>query len=351
MDRKYTVGLCAFGMSGKLFQAPFFAAHPGFSLEYIVRRSDTSIIRDYPDAQILSSTDELIAKQDVDLVVINTPIQTHYEIAKHALAAGKHVLIEKPFTVNYNQAEELIAIAQDNHVKLSVFQNRRFDRDFLKVKSIMEGGLLGQIHEVTIRFDRYRTGSSGKIHKEGDLPGSGTLYDLGSHLIDQALVLFGIPDSLFADLLQLRPDVASDDYFELLLYYGQMRVRLISDVMVTEPEPGYVLHGRNGSFIQHRSDMQEKELGVGIKPSSDHWQQPLSEPDGILAFRTSEGIQREKYYSESGNYFNFFDALHQYIDGNGSNPVPPEQAANVIRIIELAKESSAIGKRIDCKYQ
>ncbi|HQP77187.1 MAG TPA: Gfo/Idh/MocA family oxidoreductase [Saprospiraceae bacterium] len=349
MPAKFKVGLCAYGMSGKLFQAPFFAVHPGFSLGYIVRRSNPASITEYPDTQILRSTEALIAKPDIDLIVVNTPVQTHYEIAKQALATGKHVLVEKPFTVTYRQALELIDIAREHNAKLSVFQNRRFDRDYLRVKTILESGNLGQIHEATIRFDRYRTGSSGKLHKEGNFPGSGALYDLGSHLIDQALQLFGPPENIYADLMQLRPDVESDDYFELLLYYQQLRVRLISNVMVTRPEPGYVLNGALGSLSQLRSDMQEKELGAGICPTSENWQKPLSEPDSILTYHEQNNIKRKESFSDPGNYFWFFDALHQFLNGRGPNPVSPEQAAEVIRIIEIAKESSTAGKKISCK--
>ncbi|MCO5276552.1 MAG: Gfo/Idh/MocA family oxidoreductase [Saprospiraceae bacterium] len=340
------VGLCAYGMSGKLFQAPFFHVHPGFSLDYIVKRSDTSPIEDYPNTSILSSVEALINQPELDLVVVNTPIQTHYHYAKEALLKGKHVLVEKPFTVSSKEAGELIDIATEKNLTLSIFQNRRWDRDYQQVKKIIQSNVLGDIHEVQIRFDRFRTHASGKFHKEGHIPGSGALYDIGSHIIDQAIQLFGLPKHIYGDLMQLRDDVHSDDYFEVILYYEQLRVRLISNIMTLFIGPGYIVHGSKGSLIQERSDSQEQLLSQGIKPSKDIWQTNLSGPDADKT-TIQDGIKfNHRIFSQEGNYYNYFDALYQHLMGMSSNPVLPQDAYNTIKIIELAHKSNILGCKV-----
>lgn len=347
MGQVIKVGLCAYGMSGRLFHAPFLHRHPGFDLRTIVRRSDPSGISLYPETRIVSSVDELIQDPDIDLIVVNSPVQTHYQFCQQAITAGKNVLVEKPFVVRTAEAEELIRLAGEHQVRLTVFQNRRWDRDFIAVKDIIDKGVLGRIHEAEIRFDRFRPSASGKIHKEAGLPGAGALYDLGSHLIDQAVKLFGNPGGLFADLAQLRADVASDDYFELLFYYKQnLRVRIISDVMVREPGPGYILHGDQGSFIQQRSDAQEATLSSGILPSEEPWQADLVTPDGLLHALQGQEFGRVEMYSAPGNYYTFFDRLYNYLTGRELNPVDPQDALLTTKLIEKAFESSASGKVI-----
>lgn len=334
----YKVGLCAYGMSGKLFHAPFFDAHPGFQLKTIVRRSDQTSIPEYPGVKIVSDISSMLSDEDIDLVVINTPVQLHFEHAEAAILAGKNILVEKPFTVTSDEADELNVLALKHDVKLTVFQNRRYDRDFQAVKDIVAKNTLGKLHEVEMRFDRFRTSAGGKKHKEGSLSGSGTLYDLGAHLIDQSIQLFGIPEKLFADLMIIRPDVGSDDYFELLLYYpSNLRVRLISSVMVMEKAPGYSLHGDKGSFIQLRSDVQEETLVSGTKPRIDSWVPELNGPDGLL--NLSKDKDKQEFYSEPGNYMEFFSDMYDYLSGNKLNPVPAEQAIQTISLIQKAFES------------
>ena len=184
------VGLCAFGMSGKIFHAPFLKEHPGFFMSAVVERSKEESKEKYPDAVIYRSVEEMLQNSDIEVVVVNTPVQTHYEYARMALEAGKNVIVEKPFTVDVAEAEELVRIAESKNLFLSVYQNRRFDRDYLQVQKMISEGKLGNIREVEIRFDRFRTEPSAKEHKENpELNGSGSVHDLGSHLIDQATQL------------------------------------------------------------------------------------------------------------------------------------------------------------------
>ncbi len=243
-------GLCAFGMSGKVFHAPFLKEHPGFFLSAIVERSKEDSKEKYPDAAIYRSVEEMLKSADIELVVINTPVQTHFEYTKMALESGKNVIVEKPFTVNVSEAEELVRLAEEKGLFLSVYQNRRFDRDYLQVQKIISEGNLGAIREAEIRFDRFRTEASGKKHKENpEATGSGSLHDLGAHLVDQAVQYFGFPEKLFADVFSMKGEAYANDYFEIILYYpNNLRVRLKSSVFTKEAHYAYAVHGAKGSF-------------------------------------------------------------------------------------------------------
>lgn len=345
------VGLCAFGMSGKIFHAPFLKEHPGFFLAAIVERSKDDSRTDYPDAVIYRSVEEMLQNADIEVVVVNTPVQTHFQFAKMALEAGKNVIIEKPFTVNVSEAEELVKLADQKNLFLSVYQNRRFDRDYLQVQKILSEGKLGNLKEAEIRFDRFRTEPSGKQHKENpEQPGSGSLHDLGSHLVDQATQLFGFPEKLFADVFSMKGESFANDYFEILLYFkNNLRVRLKSSVFSKEAHYAYILHGDKGSFLQERTDNQENELAAGAIPTFDHnWVQTLKEPDGILNFLNANSqTERILTSSKSGNYMNYYQQIYEHIVFGYALPSLGNEVVQNMKIIEAALESSAKGKIID----
>src|SRR5688572_28781733 len=192
--------LCSFGMSGKVFHAPFIDAHTDFQLYGVVERTKQLAKQKYPRVIIFRSLEEMLADDAVELVIVNTPNATHYDYTKKALEAGKHVVVEKPFTTEVHEGEELIALAAEKNRVLSVYQNRRWDSDFMTVKRVINDGLLGEVVEAEIHFGRYKEELSPKLHKETPGPGAGILYELGSHLIDQALQLFGMPQAIFADI-------------------------------------------------------------------------------------------------------------------------------------------------------
>lgn len=246
------VGLCAFGMSGKIFHAPFLKEHPGFFMSAVVERSREESKEKYPEAVIYRSVEEMLKDTDIELVVVNTPVQTHYEYTKMALHAGKNVIVEKPFTVTLSEAEDLVKLADEKGLFLSVYQNRRFDRDYLQVQKIIQDKKLGNLKEIEIRFDRFRTEASGKQHKENpEQMGSGSLHDLGSHLIDQATQFFGYPQKLFADIFSMKGEQFANDYFEILLYYSNdLRVRLKSSVFSKEAHYAYIFHGDREAFCR-----------------------------------------------------------------------------------------------------
>ncbi|MBK7561090.1 MAG: Gfo/Idh/MocA family oxidoreductase [Chitinophagaceae bacterium] len=332
-------GICSYGMSGKLFHAPFLEAHPGFELSAIVERHNNDSKERYPHAKIYRSVEELCADKDLELIVVNTPTHLHFEQAKLVLLAGKNLVIEKPFAVTVKEAETLDALAKKNNLFLSVYQNRRYDGDYRAVKEVLHKGLLGELREAEIRYDRYRPLFGGKQHKEGNMPGAGNLYDLSPHLVDQAIQLFGFPKALFADLIKMRDDVAVPDYFEILFYYDRLRVRLKATVIARESIYAYVLHGMKGSFLQQRSDVQEQQLLAGVKPALEKWCPALSEPDGLLHTEINGAIVREETTSSPGNYMGYYDDVYKALTGQGPNPVPAADGIRNMRIIEAALES------------
>ncbi|WP_407401295.1 Gfo/Idh/MocA family oxidoreductase [Chryseobacterium sp.] len=338
------IGMCAFGMSGKVFHAPFLKEHPGFFLSAIVERTKNESQDQYPKATRYTSVKEMLEKADIDVVVVNTPVQTHYEYVKMSLEAGKNVIVEKPFTVNASEAEQLVKLANAKNLFLSVYQNRRFDRDFIQVQKVLQQGSLGKIKEVEIRFDRFRTEPSGKDHKENpQQKGSGTLHDLGSHLIDQATQLFGIPEKVFGDIFTMKGSEYANDYFELLLYYkDQLRVRLKSSVFSKEAHYAYILHGDRGSFLQKRSDNQENELASGTIPTyGKDWMLSLCKEDGILNFLNDNAeTERVLLCSEPGNYMNYYQQIYEHIVFGYALPSPGEEIIQNMKIIEAALESN-----------
>ena len=331
-------------MSGRVFHAPFIHAHPGFILHGVLERSKELSKEKYPGVIVYRSLEELLADEEIELVIVNTPNYTHYDFTKKALLANKNVLVEKPFTNTSGEATELIALAKDKGKLLTVFHNRRYDSDFRTVQKIVRDGLLGEIVDVEIHFDRYKEELSPKVHKE--LPGAatGSLYDLGSHLIDQALQLFGKPEAVLADVRIIRPISKVDDYFEVVLYYPNLRVKLKSSYLVREALPAYILHGSKGSFIKSRGDIQEAALQAGEIPGSPDWGIEPSSEQGLLHTETGGKIIRENVRTLQGNYMDYFEAVYNALRNHTATPVPVEDALEVVHIIELAHSSSAAGK-------
>jgi len=339
MGKIFKAGICSFGMSGKLFHAPFLEAHPGFELSAIVERHNNDSKEKYPNAKLYRSVEELCADKELQLIVVNTPTHLHFEQAKLVLNAGKNMVIEKPFAITVKEAEELAALASANNLFLSVYQNRRYDGDYKAVKEVVQQGVLGEIREAEIRYDRYRPSFGGKQHKEGNMPGAGNIYDLSPHLVDQAIQLFGFPKALFADLIKMRDDVGVPDYFELLFYYDRLRVRLKATVIARESSYAYVLQGMKGSFLQQRSDMQEQQLLAGIKPSLESWCPGPAAPDGVLHTEINGEVVRKETTSSPGNYMGYYDDVYKALTGKGPNPVPAADGIMNTRIIEAALES------------
>ena len=340
--------LCSFGMSGRVFHAPFIHLHEGFELYAVFERTKNLAAEKYPGIKTFRSLEEMLADEAIELVIVNTPNYTHFDYAKQALLAGKHVVVEKPFTNTVSEAEELIALSAKQNKKLSVYQNRRWDSDFKTVQKVVQQKLLGEMVEAEIHFDRYNENLSPKLHKETPGPGAGILYDLGPHLIDQALQLFGMPEALFADTTNLRPISRVDDYLELILFYNNLRVRLKSGYLVRELLAGYIFHGTKGSFIKPRADVQEADLQKGKDLTDADWGTEPEEGKGLLhTDKDGQNIIREYISSEKGNYMSFYNGVYEALRKDKPVPVTAEEGLNVIRIIEAAFKSVAEKRIVD----
>eukprot|EP00301_Raphidiophrys_heterophryoidea_P025777 c8726_g1_i1.p1 GENE.c8726_g1_i1~~c8726_g1_i1.p1 ORF type:complete len:387 (-),score=84.91 c8726_g1_i1:72-1175(-) len=357
---KIRVGLIAFGMVGQVFHGPLISSHPQFELTHVFERRSSKSKELYPNVVVVRSLEELLST-DVDVVVVGTPSGDHYEHAKAAIEAGKHVVVEKPFTVTAKEADELIALASAKKVILTVFHNRRFDSDFLTVKKIVDSNVLGTLTELEIHYDRCRTAIKDNW-REKEVPGSGILYDLGSHLIDQAILLVGsAPDSVFGDIRHMRTGALAPDFFSLDLRFAShpnLRVTLHSSMLVRSSLPRYTLHGTAGTFVKAGMDVQEDLLRAGqlpIPPSSsfaqDTWGLEPSTSYGELYTEIGSLSTKATVVSERGNYLRFYTQLAEAIHSQGlcSPPVLPTQARDVIRVIEMATESSKKGCLVHAK--
>lgn len=334
------VALCSYGMSGKVFHAPLIAAEPGLQLHTIVQRGEASALADYPQVQIAKSVEEVIANPAIDLVVVNTPNEWHYPMTKAALLAGKHVVVEKPFTLNLKEGEELIALAKKQGKILSVFQNKRLESDHLDAAQIIQSGLLGRIVEVEWHYDRYRTNITHKKWKEDKLPGSGTWFDLGIHMVDSVLCLFGKPQAVYADMRSLRRAEGSTDYFNVCFHYDDMRVLLRSNTYVSEKGATVAIHGDKGSFLKFGQDVQEAQLMRGTFPGMPGWAQPGEDNYGIIHHHHQGETNRNIIAGQRGCYEQYYQNIVAAIEGSAPLAFLPEQSLLGVELL-LAGEESA----------
>ncbi len=344
MKSTIRTGLIGFGMAGKVFHAPFISTLPGFRLDKIStsREAPAREARAlYPDTAIVSDARSILEDGAIDLVVIGTPNAEHRPLAQAALLAGKHVIVEKPFTVTSAEADTLIALARQQKRLLTVHHNRRWVADYKTVKKVIASGLLGNPATYEAHYDRFRPALRPQAWREETVPGAGILYDLGAHLIDQALQLFGLPQEITADLRIQRPGGKVDDYFDLTLHYPTLRASLHAGMLVKKPGPFFRLHGDRGSFVKYGMDVQEEALKAGRTPAdTTDWG---IEPEGQWGQLYTEygGLQiAGSVQSERGSFQDFFINVQQVIWEEAELIVTPEQARDAIRIIELALQSN-----------
>ncbi len=330
--------LCSYGMSGLVFHGPLLEAHPGFKITKILERRKRESEGKHREALIVKEYDEILEDRDIRLVVVNTPDHLHFEMATAAIQAGKHVVVEKPFTLRAGDASKLITMARNRGVILTVFQNRRWDGDFMTVKEIIGSGKLGRLVDFESHFDRYRLEIQESWKDQST--GTGTLFNLGSHLVDQALHLFGMPERLYCESRLLRDGAKTDDSFDLLLHYPGFKCMLRSSYLVREPGPRFILHGTAGSYLKWGIDPQEEALKRGGVPGTDHWGAESEEEWGKINTSTGGLKLKGTYPTLPGNYLAFYDNLYGAVLYGDSLAVPPEEALQVIRIIEAAYLSS-----------
>jgi len=344
----YKIGLIGFSIGGQVFHAPFIAGNPSLELYKVTARKpeQRQLLADrYPNATAVQTVDDIMDDPEVDIVVVATSNDVHFSLAKRALEAGKHVVVEKPFTNTTAEADELIALAKHHGRVLTVHHNARFHSDFKTVKKVLESGRLGPVVNYQARFDRFRNYRRVGQWREEDLPGSGTHYDLGAHLIDQALQLFGMPRSVFADLRKQREGARAVDDFEIILSYPRLKVTLGGQMLAKEPTPRFAIYGWNGCFVKPGLDPQENLLRAGAFPHDDeNWGREDPSIHGALSLLENGSDIRETVPSERGSGQDFYRNLVDVLDGRAELIVKPEQARDVIRVLELAERSWKEGR-------
>ncbi len=346
MRQIINTGIIGFGLSGRVFHAPFVHTHPGYNLKKVIERHNNDSKKIYPYVEVVRDYKDLLADKDIDLIVVTTENTLHFPMVKESLLAGKNVVVEKPFTPASDEADELIELSETTGKKIFVYQNRRWDGDFMTIKKILNDGILGDIQEYEAHFDRYKPELTPGKWRDEDKPGGGILYDLGSHLIDQALQLFGKPKSLTADIQSQRPGSRVDDYFRIEMFYPAAKVILTAGMMVKEPGPRFIIHGTNGSFIKYGIDPQEEALANGRMPEGGKWGVEDEKNWGFLTTESDDEQVDGRIVTEPGNYMKFYDNVYDVLLDNAEQAVKPEEGMDLIRIIELAFESNRENEKV-----
>jgi len=337
MQSAIKTGLMAYGMSGRVFHAPFMYAHPGFELRAVVERHEKKMAGRYAGIISYDQTEELLNDKEIELVIVNTPNNTHFDLATRSLQAGKHVLVEKPIAATVAEVKKLYDLAREAGKHLMVYQNRRWDSDFLSAKETIESGRLGQLIEVHFRFDRYKMTLSPKQFKETkSMTPNGLAYDLGPHLIDQAISLFGRPLKFTKTTATYREDSQVDDYFHFHLSYpNELNVYLTSGLLIAQPTPSFVVHGTLGSYIKDRVDVQEAQLDKGIPPTDLAYGIEREGCEGrLVTFDENNQKITERMPSYKGQYIQLFEAVYQTIRNGALYPITEEHIAWQIELLE-----------------
>ncbi|MCM1989139.1 Gfo/Idh/MocA family oxidoreductase [Oceanirhabdus seepicola] len=351
---KLKVGIIGFGMSGRVFHAPLLESMKEYEINKIYTKNPEAIKlaeKEYPNARVVQDKNEIIKDEEIELVILAVPNKVHFILAKDAMENGKHVVIEKPFVVNSEEGGRLIEISHREKRILSVYHNRRYDSDFRTIKKVIEKGMVGEVVEYEAYYNRFRNFLKGNWREEQE-EGSGILFDLGSHLIDQALTLFGYPEKVFGDIRTQRKCAKTTDYFQVTLYYGEnlnnLKVTLKAGMLVRESTPRYFLTGENGNFVKYGLDVQENDLKNGRKLEGNmEWGKEPKDIWGILNSEVNGMSFRGKIESEVGDYRDYYRNIHNAIVLEEKLEVTAEQALDVIKIIELAELSSREGRIIN----
>ncbi|MED5619086.1 oxidoreductase [Ideonella sp. BN130291] len=346
------VGLLGFGYASQTFHAPLIQATPGLALVAVSSSQPDKVQAALgPGVVVYAQAEALIRQAEIDLVVIPTPNDTHHPLAHAALQAGRHVVVDKPFTLDTAQAEALVQLAQQRGRLLSVFHNRRWDGDFLRVKQLLADATRGRVHVAALHFARYRP-EVRQRWREADLPGAGIWMDLAPHLLDQALQLFGWPVALQADIAALRAGARTDDFFHASLRYADgLRVSLHASMLCAAPGPRFVLHGSRGSYVKQGADPQEEALKAGQRPDAaalQEWGHDAQAGELTLADGAGGGLATRPVPNERGNYLGYYQQLREATRGRAPNPVPAWQAVQVMQLLDLGRCSAAQRCELPC---
>ena len=333
--RELRIALLGYGIAGKVFHFPLLRHVNGLRVSHVL--SSRLSGADLPGVRITTDANQILADPEVDLVVVATPNETHFDLAQRALCAGKHVVVDKPFTTTVREARELIAVAAKSGRLLSVFHNRRWDSDFLTVKNILRENRLGEVMHFESHFDRYRPQVQQRW-RELPGPGTGVWFDLGSHLADQALQLFGAPEAIYGDMAEQRNGATAPDYFHVILRYGNRRMILHASSLVAGDTPRFAVHGTRASYTKFGVDPQEDAMRRGEMPGAPGWGEDSR--DGELVTQESAGLRATSVRTLPGNYLKYYEGIRDAILKQAHNPVPAEEALQVIALLEAAVESA-----------
>lgn len=336
MAKEIKTGLIGFGKSSRIFHGPIINSVPELKLTKVVERHRNESQKYYPWVEIVRDTASLLEDEEISLVVITTPNDIHYELARQCLAAGKHVVVDKPFTTTSARAQELVDLARQQNRIINAFQNRRWDGDFHTLRKLLEKQFLGRLVEFESRYDRFRNYQRPDAWREKPGEGTGVFFDLGPHLIDQVLVLFGPPEMVTADIRTQRDHMETDDHFDLLLHYKDLKVTLKGGMLVRTETPRFLLHGTKGSFIKYGMDPQEEALINGGTPSDPEWGVEPEENWGEINAEIDGLHITGRIETDAGNYQGYYQNVVDAIKGRAELAVTPEHMVNTIRVIELA---------------
>ncbi|MGL6041269.1 MAG: oxidoreductase [Deefgea sp.] len=337
------VGLIGYGYAGKTFHAPLINATPGLSLVAIASSRPADVLADWPDIVVKTEADRLLAHPGLDLVVIASPNDTHHPLARAAIAAGKHVVIDKPFTLDLREAEDLWVRAERAGLLLSVFHNRRWDNDYMALCDIVRSGELGEIAEFTSRFDRYRPEVKNRW-REANVAGAGLWYDLGPHLVDQTLQLFGMPAAVTADLALRRHGAQAVDDFHVIFHYAKMRAVLAASTLVSGGTPRFLVQGTQGAWSVTGLDSQESWLKAGLLPGAVGWGVDERQAQQFVSHK--DQISCTTMPLPQGNYAAYYAGIRDALLNQQQSPVTTLQARDVMRILDVARQSDAEGRRV-----
>jgi scyllo-inositol 2-dehydrogenase (NADP+) len=336
MQKPIVTALLAYGMSGKLFHAPFVHAHPGFDFRGVLEHNTKKVNVDYPAIKSYDKLDEILGDPEIELVIVNTPSNTHVDYARKALLVGKDILVEKPFAPTVREAQEIFDLGRKLGRKVMVYQNRRFSSDFAVTRDTIKSGVLGDIIEVHLRYDRYRAAIGPKVFKETPLPAAGIVYDLAAHLLDQIICIFGMPSTFRKTTGVYRKNSQVDDYGHIhLTYPEQVNVFITTSLLVAEPQPGIIIHGTKGSFVKTFCDRQEDQLIAGMKPGDLGFGEEEAGREGRLTLMSDQGLKLvELVPSIKGKYMDLFEAIVQTIRNGSEFPVKESEVLTQIKILE-----------------
>lgn len=335
------VGLIGYGLAGRAFHAAVIRAVPGLHLAAILERTGNQAAEKYPDVRLVRSPEELLEIGEIRLVVIATPNDTHYSLARQCLEAGRDVVVDKPFTTTLTEARSLVDFARKAGRLITVYQNRRYDGDFQAIRKLVADGTLGRIVRFETNYDRYRPQLKPGAWRETTRAGSGILFDIAPHLIDHVLVLFGLPEAVTADIRIEREEAVADDAFDIMFHYPRsLRAVLRSGILAAEARPRFVLHGTEGSFVKQTFDPQENNLRHENIPRSGPWGAEPQENWGVLTVREGNKVMRRGLPSADCDYRDYYVNVRDALLGKAAIAVTPEWALDVMRLLEMARESS-----------